>query len=77
MEISSCKYEIVVLTNRLCSHPAYKPKPKNNKQIHCYNIDEEAPAKPAAFEELEKSHETTFKNVRRNKLLYLKFRNML
>ena len=63
MEISTCKYEVIILTNKLCTHPAFKPKPKKNKQIHCYNVDEDANAKPLALQEMEKSHESTFKNV--------------
>ncbi|KAK6009625.1 glucosidase II beta subunit-like protein, partial [Ostertagia ostertagi] len=32
-EVSSCNYEVIVLTYALCSHPSYKRKVKENQEI--------------------------------------------
>uniref|UniRef100_A0A915E7L6 Endoplasmic reticulum lectin 1 n=1 Tax=Ditylenchus dipsaci TaxID=166011 RepID=A0A915E7L6_9BILA len=40
-EVSSCKYEIVVLTNRLCAHPSFQKPPTKEHEIHCFAVDAE------------------------------------
>lgn len=44
-EISSCIYEMIVVTKSICSHPSYQPSAKNQKNINCYAL-ENAPIKP-------------------------------
>uniref|UniRef100_A0A0N4ZG55 Endoplasmic reticulum lectin 1 n=1 Tax=Parastrongyloides trichosuri TaxID=131310 RepID=A0A0N4ZG55_PARTI len=36
VEVSSCQYEITVATERLCSHPSFKPKEKKENIISCF-----------------------------------------
>ncbi|VDK55975.1 unnamed protein product [Anisakis simplex] len=38
-EISSCTYEVVVLTRRLCSHPSFQPIIVPQHEIICYSRD--------------------------------------
>lgn len=55
-EVSSCEYEIVVLTPRLCSHPAFKMEEKKELDVACYPLDG-SPSQPTAltvWEEREK-----------------------
>ncbi|VDN51111.1 unnamed protein product [Dracunculus medinensis] len=40
-EISSCSYEIIVLTKRLCLHPSFQPKAPTNNEVVCYATDSE------------------------------------
>ncbi|CAH2004613.1 unnamed protein product [Acanthoscelides obtectus] len=38
-EISTCVYEIIILSPLLCSHPKYKPKETGERKINCAPID--------------------------------------
>ncbi|KAJ1369748.1 hypothetical protein KIN20_031296 [Parelaphostrongylus tenuis] len=60
-EVSSCNYEVIVLTNRICAHPAYKPKEKKNQEIVCYNTHGGDVVKPLSLIQLEEYHRDTFK----------------
>ncbi|KJH44583.1 glucosidase II beta subunit-like protein [Dictyocaulus viviparus] len=60
-EVSSCNYEVVVLTNRICSHPAYRPRETKNKEIICYSSHSSGSAKPLSLVQLEEYHRDTFK----------------
>uniref|UniRef100_A0A158P702 Endoplasmic reticulum lectin 1 n=1 Tax=Angiostrongylus cantonensis TaxID=6313 RepID=A0A158P702_ANGCA len=62
-EVSSCNYEVIVLTNRICTHPAYKPKEKRNQEIVCYNTHGGEIVKPLSLVQLEDYHRDTFKRV--------------
>jgi len=52
-EVSTCEYEVVVLTNILCSHPSYKPEESKEHSIACRPIEEGQPRKPAKLTKLE------------------------
>lgn len=45
-EISSCVYEMVVVTKYICAHPAYRPPEKHEQSIECYAV-ENSPFKPS------------------------------
>ncbi|VDM56865.1 unnamed protein product [Angiostrongylus costaricensis] len=62
-EVSSCNYEVIVLTSRICTHPAYKPKEKKNQEIVCYNTHGGEIVKPLSLVQLEDYHRDTFKRV--------------
>jgi len=51
-EISSCVYEIVVVSKWVCSHPAYSMPEKVYDSISCYSVDD-APMKPKELTEIE------------------------
>ncbi|CAD5121231.1 DgyrCDS9764 [Dimorphilus gyrociliatus] len=51
-EVSSCEYEAVVLTELLCSHPAYVTIPKRSQKIRCLPLNN-SPTKPKSLAELE------------------------
>ncbi|XP_070577533.1 endoplasmic reticulum lectin 1-like isoform X2 [Ptychodera flava] len=51
-EVSTCEYEVVVLTPNLCSNPAYKPKEAPVSEIHCQAISG-SPSKPKRLQQLE------------------------
>ncbi|KAK2707168.1 hypothetical protein QYM36_015000 [Artemia franciscana] len=51
-EVSTCEYEVVVLTPSLCKHPLYKPVESSEKKITCTPIGEN-PKRPVALMELE------------------------
>ncbi|CEF67051.1 Endoplasmic reticulum lectin 1 [Strongyloides ratti] len=36
VEVSVCQYEIIVATDRLCSHPSFKPPEKKEHMISCF-----------------------------------------
>lgn len=44
-EVSTCEYEIIVLTSVLCGHPDFKPKNPHVGQIDCHSLDG-APDRP-------------------------------
>lgn len=52
-EVSSCEYEMVVLTPSLCSHPDYRHKETIENDIKCWPL-EGAPRRPLRLEILEK-----------------------
>uniref|UniRef100_A0A1I7XPG9 Endoplasmic reticulum lectin 1 n=1 Tax=Heterorhabditis bacteriophora TaxID=37862 RepID=A0A1I7XPG9_HETBA len=62
-EVSLCNYEIIVMTNRICSHPAYKRKEKKEHEIVCYNTDKKENPKPLSLIQMEQFHADTFKRV--------------
>nr|CAH7729504.1 unnamed protein product [Callosobruchus chinensis] len=39
-EISTCVYEIIILSPLLCTHPKYKPKETGERKINCVPIDD-------------------------------------
>jgi len=51
-EVSTCEYEVVVLTNTLCSHPDYRPEESAEHGISCRPMDG-GKAKPARLSQLE------------------------
>ncbi len=51
-EVSSCLYEMTVVTRSICAHPAYRPNTMPPKSIDCYSIDG-SPANP----ETEETHD--------------------
>uniref|UniRef100_A0A914VXM6 Endoplasmic reticulum lectin 1 n=1 Tax=Plectus sambesii TaxID=2011161 RepID=A0A914VXM6_9BILA len=55
-EVSSCEYEVVVLTNRLCTHPSFEPDVPEEHDIACVPLDE-AGVKPTALIAWEKEQE--------------------
>ncbi|KAK6011726.1 glucosidase II beta subunit-like protein, partial [Ostertagia ostertagi] len=60
-EVSSCNYEVIVLTYALCSHPSYKRKVKENQEIVCYSTHDTEHAKPTSLLAMEDHHQSTFK----------------
>lgn len=51
-ETTSCNYEVIILTQLLCSHPLYKPKQQTENPINCYPV-ENAAKKPRALLKME------------------------
>jgi len=51
-EVSTCEYEVVVLSHALCTHPSYKPKQSKEHSVNCYSLTGEA-RKPARLAQLE------------------------
>lgn len=47
-EISTCNYEVVILTAVLCAHPSFNPKEANDNVINCIPISD-APPKPRSL----------------------------
>ncbi|KAF1769655.1 hypothetical protein GCK72_001472 [Caenorhabditis remanei] len=62
-EISSCHYEIVIMTDLLCRHPEYQLSEKKDHKILCWNEDakNENEAKPKTLQRLDDFHDSTFK----------------
>ncbi len=70
VQISSCTYEIIVLTNRLCAHPSFQKAPSKELEVRCFAAkkseeDEEdesysADAKPRALAAAEKETSNSF-----------------
>lgn len=53
-EVSTCEYEVVVLTSSLCSHPSYKPEESVEHGISCRPIGEgPLTRKPSKLTQLE------------------------
>jgi len=52
-EVSTCEYEVVVLTNTLCSHPSYKPEESTEHSISCRPVGEGQSRKPARLTRIE------------------------
>jgi len=51
-EVSTCEYEVVVLSPALCSHPQFRPEESEEHGIRCRPLSE-AKARPARLAELE------------------------
>lgn len=51
-EISTCEYEVIVLTSILCTHPHFKPEEVSEHGIKCRPL-QNSPTKPADLESLE------------------------
>ena len=56
-EISSCIYEMIVVTKWICAHPAYKIPEKTQQSISCFSIDD-SPMRPHALVDLELEQNT-------------------
>jgi len=52
-EVSTCEYEVVVLTSVLCSHPSYKPEESKEHSVTCRPVSENQPRKPAKLTKIE------------------------
>jgi len=52
-EVSTCEYEVIVLTALLCSHPSYRPVESNEHVIGCRPAEETVARKPKKLQELE------------------------
>ncbi|KAL5009237.1 hypothetical protein ScPMuIL_014818 [Solemya velum] len=57
-EMSTCEYDVIVLTSVLCAHPAFKPKDAPVTQIQCQAIDG-SPHKPRQLETMEEEEKKT------------------
>ena len=57
-EVSTCNYELVLLTNLLCSHPAFQTPTIPEREIYCYASPNAVHARPAKLLELEKQIRT-------------------
>ncbi|CAB3407131.1 unnamed protein product [Caenorhabditis bovis] len=62
-EVSSCHYEVLIMTELLCEHPAYRLTKQKDHEITCWNLDakDEESAKPRALQRLDEFHSSTFK----------------
>ncbi|CAD6184369.1 unnamed protein product [Caenorhabditis auriculariae] len=62
-EVSSCHYEIIIMSALICDHPAYRLKTSKDQEIICVNLDaeNEEAAKPRSLQRLDDFHDTTFK----------------
>lgn len=64
METSSCAYEVVVLTRRLCTHPSFQPVIVPQHEIVCYARGaKKESAKPIALLALERERASSFEKV--------------
>lgn len=45
-EVSTCQYEVVILTQALCDHPSYKPMAASENRIRCSPKEVGAPLPP-------------------------------
>ncbi|MFH4977373.1 hypothetical protein AB6A40_004082 [Gnathostoma spinigerum] len=62
-EVSSCTYEAIILTNRLCSHPSFRPIAVKENEIICYSTDQtKTSPKPLALAALEKEQSEAIEN---------------
>ncbi|CAJ0960561.1 unnamed protein product, partial [Mesorhabditis belari] len=59
-EVSSCNYEAIVLNQRLCMHPAFAPRIKQNYEIECFATNGQTDPKPQMLVEQEKTSERKF-----------------
>uniref|UniRef100_A0A1I7UT17 Endoplasmic reticulum lectin 1 n=1 Tax=Caenorhabditis tropicalis TaxID=1561998 RepID=A0A1I7UT17_9PELO len=62
-EVSSCHYEIIIMTDLLCRHPEYQLSEKKDHKILCWNEDakDEQEAKPRTLQRLDDFHDSTFR----------------
>jgi endoplasmic reticulum lectin 1 len=56
-EISSCIYEMIVVTKWICSHPAYKIPEKTQQSISCFSVDD-SPVRPESLVDIELEQNT-------------------
>ncbi|XP_051868868.1 endoplasmic reticulum lectin 1 isoform X1 [Pristis pectinata] len=59
-EVTTCEYELVILTPLLCSHPKYRFKTSPVNDIFCQSVHG-SPLRPQSLEELEKQQEEMMK----------------
>jgi endoplasmic reticulum lectin 1 len=59
-ELSTCNYEIVVMTNRLCAHPSFHKAPAKENEIQCYAEKEQRNEKPRSLLSAEKEAAAEF-----------------
>ncbi|KAI1722291.1 glucosidase II beta subunit-like protein domain-containing protein [Ditylenchus destructor] len=60
-EVSSCNYEVVVMTNRLCAHPSFQKPLTKEHEIHCFPSNpEQMNPKPKSLVQLEKENTNSF-----------------
>uniref|UniRef100_A0A7E4WDX9 Endoplasmic reticulum lectin 1 n=1 Tax=Panagrellus redivivus TaxID=6233 RepID=A0A7E4WDX9_PANRE len=53
-EVSTCNYEVIILTSLLCAHPAFAPQTSPEYEIRCYSMDPDSTkTRPAALRDLE------------------------
>jgi len=52
-EISTCDYEVVVLSATLCKHPSYRPAESKESLINCQPLSEEQTWKPKRLQQIE------------------------
>ncbi|CAI4227643.1 unnamed protein product [Auanema sp. JU1783] len=60
-EVSTCAYEVVVLTKAICKHPSFKPPSKDIHDIVCYKKEKADDPRPKSLAEQEARHSSTFK----------------
>ncbi|KAJ7404834.1 Endoplasmic reticulum lectin 1 [Willisornis vidua] len=65
-EVTTCEYEVVILTPLLCSHPKYRFRASPVNDIFCQSLPG-SPLKPHNLEQLEKQQETLKMPFRRVK----------
>ncbi|XP_072437007.1 endoplasmic reticulum lectin 1 isoform X1 [Chiloscyllium punctatum] len=59
-EVTTCEYELVILTPLLCSHPKYRFKSSPVNDIFCQSVHG-SPLRPKSLEQLEKQQEDLLK----------------
>lgn len=59
-EISSCTYEIVVLTSHLCAHPSFQKAPIKEHEIQCFADSTKENAKPKSLISIENEDSNQF-----------------
>lgn len=52
-EVSTCEYEVVVLTNSLCQHPSFRPAETTENLINCQPMEEDQTIKPKKLQDIE------------------------
>jgi len=52
-EVSTCEYEVVVLTNSLCQHPSFRPTETTENLINCQPLEKDQALKPKKLHDLE------------------------
>lgn len=52
-EVSTCNYEVVILTPTLCAHPSFKPTVTAENNINCVPLDESTPDMPKSLMTME------------------------
>lgn len=65
-EVTTCEYEVVILTPLLCSHPKYKFRASPVNDIFCQSLPG-SPFKPLTLRQLEQQEEILRVPFRRNK----------
>jgi endoplasmic reticulum lectin 1 len=63
-EVSSCVYEMIVVSRIICDHPAYKLPEKSKKAINCYSADPaQQQSKPRELEQFEEARDSLLKQA--------------